>query len=79
MTIFDKIKKAGLVGRGGGQPIPTTAAIRKKRLAALYKIDAASAVRRAHENKQALEALRRLEENGKLKNRVLYTRFKKRS
>ncbi len=67
----------GCIG-GGGQPIPTTAAIRKKRLEALYKIDAASAVRRAHENKQALEALKWLKEKGKLREQVLYTKYKKR-
>lgn len=66
----------GCIG-GGGQPIPTTAVIRKKRLEALYKIDAASAVRRAHENKEAVGALKWLEGKGKLKNQVLYTGYKK--
>ncbi|MBU0722173.1 [FeFe] hydrogenase, group A [Patescibacteria group bacterium] len=67
----------GCIG-GGGQPIPTTAAIRKKRLEALYKIDAKSKIRRAHENKEAAEALKWIERKGRLKNQVLYTRYKKR-
>jgi iron only hydrogenase large subunit-like protein len=39
----------GCIG-GGGQPVPTTSAIRKKRAAALYAIDAKKEVRCAHEN-----------------------------
>lgn len=39
----------GCVG-GGGQPIGTTNAIRKKRIEALYKIDAALPLRKSHEN-----------------------------
>lgn len=67
----------GCIG-GGGQPIPTTAAIRKKRLAALYKIDTKSKIRRAHENKEAVEALAWFRARGKLENQVLYTKYKKR-
>ncbi|MFH1583491.1 MAG: [FeFe] hydrogenase, group A [Candidatus Falkowbacteria bacterium] len=67
----------GCIG-GGGQPIPTTAAIRKKRLEALYKIDAKSKIRRAHENEEAILALKWLKSKGKLKNKVLYTGYKKR-
>ncbi|MDP2708624.1 MAG: [FeFe] hydrogenase, group A [bacterium] len=67
----------GCIG-GGGQPIPTNAAIRKKRLAALYKIDARSKIRQAHENRQALAALEWLENKGKLRAGVLYTKYKKR-
>jgi len=68
----------GCIG-GGGQPIPTTAAIRKKRLEALYKIDAKSKIRRAHDNKEAVEVLRWFKTKGKLENQVLYTKYKKRS
>jgi len=67
----------GCIG-GGGQPIPTTAAIRKKRLEALYKIDVKSKIRRAHENEEAVGALKWLEGKGRLKNQVLYTGYKKR-
>ena len=68
----------GCIG-GGGQPIPTTKEIIKKRLEALYKIDAGASVRRAHENKQALSALRWLKGKGKLREQVLYTKYRKRS
>jgi NADH-quinone oxidoreductase subunit G/NADP-reducing hydrogenase subunit HndD len=68
----------GCIG-GGGQPIPTTAEIRKKRLAALYKIDSGSKIRRAHENKAAIEVLSWLKKKGKLEKQVLYTKYKKRS
>lgn len=40
---------------GGGQPIPTTKAIRQKRMQGLYNIDKSRKVRRAHENKAMLE------------------------
>ncbi len=39
----------GCIG-GGGQPIPSTPEIRKKRAEALYKVDAEKKVRLAHEN-----------------------------
>ena len=68
----------GCIG-GGGQPIPTTAAIRKKRLAALYKIDGSSKIRRAHENKEAIEVLAWLKKRGRLEHEVLHTKYKKRS
>lgn len=67
----------GCVG-GGGQPIPTTTAIRKKRLSALYKIDANSKIRKAHENQAAMAALEWLKGKGKLKDEVLYTKYKRR-
>jgi len=67
----------GCVG-GGGQPIPTTKEIIKKRLEALYKIDAGARVRRAHENKEALSALRWLKDKGKLREQVLYTKYRRR-
>jgi len=67
----------GCVG-GGGQPIPTTKEIIKKRLEALYKIDAGARVRRANENKEALSALRWLKDKGKLREQVLYTKYRRR-
>lgn len=68
----------GCIG-GGGQPIPTNAAIRKKRLQSLYEIDAKSKIRKAHENDGAVEALGWLKGKGKLKKQVLYTNYKRRS
>jgi len=66
----------GCIG-GGGQPIPTTAAIRQKRLEALYKIDSKSKLRRAHENKEAIKVLAWLKAKGKLEHQVLHTKYKK--
>ena len=68
----------GCIG-GGGQPIPTTEEIRAKRLAALYQVDKQSKIRKAHENKQALEALIWLRKNNKLAQEVLYTKYRKRN
>lgn len=56
---------------GGGQPIPTTEAIRRKRLEGLYKIDKGRALRRAHENKTMLEYYNWVKEN-KLEAKLLY-------
>ena len=39
----------GCIG-GGGQPIGTTNAIRRKRIEALYKIDKGLPIRKSHEN-----------------------------
>ncbi len=68
----------GCIG-GGGQPVPTTDEIRKKRIAALYKIDKNKKIREAHRNKGALEVLGWLEERGKLGYQVLHTEYKKRN
>jgi len=68
----------GCIG-GGGQPIPTTPGIRQKRLEALYKIDKKSRIRKAHENKAAVEVLNWLRKQDKLEREVLYTSYKRRS
>jgi len=68
----------GCIG-GGGQPIPTTDEIRKKRIAALYKLDKSKKIRKAHENKGVLEALVWLKEQDKLEYQVLHTGYKKRN
>jgi len=68
----------GCIG-GGGQPIPTTDAIRKKRIAALYKIDKGKKTRSAHENKGVEKVLKWLKGQGKLERQVLHTKYKKRS
>ena len=67
----------GCIG-GGGQPIPTTDEIRKKRIAALYKLDKSKKIRKAHENKRVLEALTWLKKQDKLERKVLHTGYKKR-
>ncbi|MCK4591956.1 [FeFe] hydrogenase, group A [Candidatus Parcubacteria bacterium] len=67
----------GCIG-GGGQPIPTTDEIRKKRIAALYKIDKNKKIREAHRNKGVLEVLEWLKKQGKLEYSVLHTEYKER-
>jgi len=64
----------GCIG-GGGQPIPTTDEIRKKRMEALYKIDKNKKIREAHKNKGVLDALEWLEKQGKLEHSVLHTGY----
>jgi NADH-quinone oxidoreductase subunit G/NADP-reducing hydrogenase subunit HndD len=61
---------------GGGQPLPTTRAIRQKRLDGLYSIDKGREVRRAHENKAAVEYYEWAKKHG-LGAKVLQTKFKK--
>ena len=61
---------------GGGQPLPTTDEIRKKRLAGLYAIDKSRAVRRAHENKAMIEYYEWAKANN-LSAKVLHTKFHK--
>ncbi|HOC24760.1 MAG TPA: iron hydrogenase small subunit, partial [bacterium] len=39
----------GCIG-GGGQPVPTSMEIRKKRAAAIYRADQAKTIRKSHEN-----------------------------
>lgn len=67
----------GCIG-GGGQPLPTTAAIRAQRMAGLYNIDKSRSVRRAHENKAMVEYYNWAKEHH-LAAKVLHTKFKKNS
>lgn len=67
----------GCIG-GGGQPIPTTQEIRKKRIEALYKIDKNRRIRKAHENKSVLEVLKWLKkQKGELEHKILHTSYKR--
>lgn len=59
---------------GGGQPIPTTAAIRARRAAGLYAIDKGRPGRRAHENQAANEYVSWVKER-KAGKSLLHTRF----
>ncbi len=59
---------------GGGQPIPTTNAIRKKRLEGMYNIDSGKSVRRAHENKSMMAYYAWVKDN-KLSAKLLHTKF----
>lgn len=66
----------GCIG-GGGQPIPTTDEIRKKRIAALYSHDKNLPVRLAHKNVDVLKALDWLDDQGeKYEHGVLHTSYK---
>jgi len=67
----------GCIG-GGGQPVPTTPAIRQKRIAALYKIDKDRQIRRAHENKEVSAVLKWLKQT-KQERSILHTKYIKRS
>ena len=71
--------KGGCIG-GGGQPIPTTDEIRRKRIEAIYKHDKSRKIRKAHENKNVLKALSWLEKKGhRLEHQVLHTRYKRKN
>ena len=61
---------------GGGQPIPTTKAIKEKRMAGLYNLDKKRTIRRAHENKEMLAFYNFAKENA-LAKQLLHTGFKK--
>ncbi|NTU98669.1 hypothetical protein HGA64_01520, partial [Candidatus Falkowbacteria bacterium] len=68
----------GCIG-GGGEPIPTTDAIRKARTAAMIEIDKDSAVREAHKNQGVIKALKGLNAKGtKTEHGVLHTSYIKR-
>jgi iron-only hydrogenase group A len=67
----------GCIG-GGGQPIPTTDEIRKKRIAALYEIDKSKKIREAHRNMGVLKVLEWLKKQGKLEHSVLHTKYEER-
>lgn len=68
----------GCIG-GGGEPIPTTAAIRQKRAEALGGLNRGKKIRQAHENKAVIKALKWLDGRPRLKRRILHTKYKKRS
>lgn len=61
---------------GGGQPIPTTDAIRKKRLEGLYGIDKGRGIRRAHENGAMMECLDWIKGH-RLSTKILHTKYKR--
>lgn len=65
----------GCIG-GGGQPIPTTDEIRKKRLEALYRIDKSKKIKISAKNEAALEITEWCEKNYKKKS-ILHTYYKK--
>ncbi|AKM81245.1 MAG: NAD(P)-dependent iron-only hydrogenase catalytic subunit [Candidatus Pacebacteria bacterium GW2011_GWF2_38_9] len=64
----------GCIG-GGGQPLTSTNAIIKKRIAGLYSIDAKKNRRRAHENKVVREFFSYLTDKPLLAEKILYTSY----
>ena len=64
----------GCIG-GGGQPIPNTPEIRKKRAEALYKVDAEKKMRLAHENPSLKEAYEKHFTNKEIIHKVLHTSY----
>jgi iron-only hydrogenase group A len=66
----------GCIG-GGGQPIPTTEEIRKKRIVALYSHDKKLKIRRSSDNKKVAEVIKWIKDEG-LSEEVFYTKYEKR-
>ena len=67
----------GCVG-GGGQPIPTTSEIVKKRADSLYSIDNAGDTKRAHENPIVKKIYEEFFNNMEIRKELLHTEFSKR-
>jgi NADH-quinone oxidoreductase subunit G/NADP-reducing hydrogenase subunit HndD len=66
----------GCIG-GGGQPIPTTPAIRQKRMEALYKLDRSKTIRKAHEIPEVKKVLDWLHKQPALEHKILHTKYKR--
>lgn len=66
---------------GGGQPIPTNAAIRQKRADAIYAEDAGMPLRKSHENPEVLALYRDFLGSplGHVSHRLLHTHYTKRN
>ncbi len=67
----------GCIG-GGGQPIPTSVAIAKKRSEGLYSIDRSGELRVAHENPSVRAVYREFFTDEAMRKRVLHTAYEKR-
>lgn len=67
----------GCIG-GGGQPIPTTLEIRKKRIEALYKLDKECVMRRSYENPEVMKVIKWAKEQGeKAAHKLFHTYYKR--
>ena len=63
---------------GGGQPMPTSAAIRKKRAEAIYAVDEQMTIRKSHENPEVLQIYKEFltEPLGDKSHELLHTHYK---
>ncbi len=70
----------GCIG-GGGQPIPTTDEIVKKRASAIYHQDVMQHIRKSHKNPGILKLYKEFLDNpgSEISHHLLHTRYKKRS
>lgn len=68
----------GCIG-GGGQPMPVSEEIRKKRAAALYQIDRDKPVRLAHRNPDVQKVYEEFLKDDKIRHAVCHTSYGKRS
>jgi iron only hydrogenase large subunit-like protein len=64
----------GCVG-GGGQSMPTTRSIVKKRAATLYTIDDKAEIKRAHENQDVKKVYDTYLTNQEIRHKILHTHF----
>ena len=62
---------------GGGQPIPTSPEIRRKRAEAIYAEDAGMTIRKSHENPEVVKLYKDFlkEPNGELSHKLLHTKY----
>jgi NADP-reducing hydrogenase subunit HndD len=67
----------GCIG-GGGQIIPSSREIVKKRMSGLYTDDKKHKIRKAHENKDVLDVLEYMKEK-KMYTKIMHTKYKKRN
>jgi NADH-quinone oxidoreductase subunit G/[NiFe] hydrogenase diaphorase moiety small subunit/NADP-reducing hydrogenase subunit HndD len=65
---------------GGGQPIPTSPEIRRKRAEAIYAEDAGMTIRKSHENPEVVKLYKDFlkEPNGELSHKLLHTKYTRR-
>jgi len=70
----------GCIG-GGGQPIPTNAEIRAKRIAAIYEEDMSKPIRKSHENPEIIKVYEEFlgEPLGEKSHELLHTHYSKRN
>jgi iron only hydrogenase large subunit-like protein len=71
----------GCIG-GGGQPIPTTDAVREKRIEAIYAEDAGKPIRMSHENPEITQIYEEFLTTGPLghkSHKLLHTHYTKRN